>query len=86
MKFETKKEIVGGDVAGYMEEKSYVCGSWSIGRCGEYRDMGYDCDVFVNWAGDWFVQRNGEVYGDFKTLKAAKQYIQNWVRINPSDI
>ena len=86
MKFEIKKEMVGGEVAGYMEEKTYQCGSWVIGRNGEYKDMGYENDVFIHWAGDWFVQRNDEFYGDFKTLKAAKRYIENWVRINPLDI
>ena len=84
--FKTVKTLVGGEVAGYMEEKTYECGSWIIGRNGKYVNMGYDNEVFIHWAGDWFVQRNDEIYGDFKTLKRAKQYIANWVKINPSDV
>ena len=36
--------------------------------------------------GDWGVFRNGELYGEFKTLKEAKDYIRVWVRMNPQDL
>jgi hypothetical protein len=62
-------------------------GSWIIG---EEKDFPQDkkFKVFMNWAGsgDFFVQREGEFYGDFKTLADAKKYISNWVRRNPLDI
>jgi hypothetical protein len=62
-------------------------GSWVIGQ---EKDFPHDkkFNVFMHWAGsgDWFVQREGEFYGDFKTLDDARKYISNWIGRNPLDI
>ena len=86
LKFKTVLTRVGADHIGYMNEKTLECGSWVIGREGKYEDHGYEYETFVYWAGDWQVMRNGEIYGSFKTKKAAVQYIQAWIRFNPQDL
>ena len=60
-----------------LEEKTYQCGSWVIGRQGAF-EHNDEFNAFIHWAGsgDWFVQRNDEFYGDFKTLESAKKYIE----------
>jgi len=80
LKFKTVKTLVGGEVAGYMEEKTLECGSWVIGRNGAYID-----DVFTHWAGDWYVERNGETYSTNKTKKECVNYIKMWLSYNPND-
>ena len=60
-------------------------GNWQIYRDGRFyydKDMGGD-----NYKrdGDWIVRRNDEFYGEFDSLIEAKEYVENWVRINPKD-
>jgi len=60
-------------------------GNWQIYRDGRFyydKDMGGD-----NYKrdGDWIVRRNDEFYGEFDSLIEAKEFVENWVRINPKD-
>ena len=60
-------------------------GNWKTYRDGRFyydKDMGGD-----NYKrdGDWIVMRNDKFYGEFDSLIEAKEYVENWVRINPKD-
>ena len=81
IKFKTVNTYTGGDVAGYRNEKTIEFGKWIISRDGQYNKDG----VFIHWAGDWNITKNGESYGSTKTLKEAKNYIKMWLTHNPSD-
>jgi hypothetical protein len=71
----------------YENSGGYVStsGNWKIYRSGRwYYDKYIGGDNFKR-DGDWGVYRNDELYGEFDSLKEAKQYVENWVRINPKD-
>ena len=57
-----------------------VSGNWEIYKAGLV-----ETEYAFKRVGNWGVYRNEEFYGEFKTLKAAKTYVNNWVRINPQD-
>ncbi len=80
-KFKKVITYVGGEVGGYMNEKTLECGSWVISRTGSVIN-----DVFIHWSGEWVVERNGEIYGNFKTKKESIGYVKQWLTINPNDI
>lgn len=72
---------------GYGEFKTRVCGNWKIFRDGDYVYCSIErCDIWDANKGSWSVSYKDECYGEFATLKEAKQYINNWVSINPKDI
>jgi len=84
------------EIGGWISES----GTWIIHRTGRYvADEGMggvqkdwltdEFSVFDGSKGNFLVknkkQNFDECYGEFTTLKAAKQYISYWVSINPND-
>tara|TARA_R110002020_G_scaffold244153_2_gene457687 strand:+ start:245 stop:550 length:306 start_codon:yes stop_codon:yes gene_type:complete len=55
-------------------------GNWEIYK----RDL-EETEYAWKRVGNWGVYRDEKLFGEFKTLKAAKNYVNNWVRINPQD-
>jgi hypothetical protein len=77
MELKNAYENIGGYVS--------TSGNWKIYRSGRwYYDKYIGGDNFKR-DGDWGVYRNDKLYGEFDSLKEAKQYVENWVRINPKD-
>jgi DNA polymerase III sliding clamp (beta) subunit (PCNA family) len=70
-------ENVGGYISSSKKWKIYREGRW-------YYDKINGQDSFIR-DGDWLVYHNDEFYGNFDSLKEAKIYVENWVRIRPED-
>ena len=70
-------ESVGGYISSSKKWKIYRKGRW-------YYDKINGQDSFIR-DGDWLVYHNDEFYGNFDSLKEAKIYVENWVRIRPKD-
>ena len=75
------------NVGGYISES----GNWIIFRDGRWYRRQEDGEDNFKRDGIWIVQGKNEygriedIYGEFETLKEAKDYVQNWVNINPQD-
>ena len=87
----TLNEIYGNDGEDYdilCDGTTYISDSkfWRITRQGRDEDSWCEGTCWnPNWGG-WEVWNNeSKCYGTFKTLKSAKQYIENWIEINPKD-
>ncbi len=61
---------------GYISES----GNWKI-----YKANIEETEFGFKRVGDWSVYRKDELYGDFKTLKEAKDYVNTWIEYNPQD-
>jgi len=81
IKFETVLTKEGCEVTGYMDAKTIEFGNWIIAREGKCNKEG----VYIHWAGDWSIIKDGKIYTTKKTLKEAKRYILIWLQYNPSD-
>jgi hypothetical protein len=74
------------NIGGYISES----GNWLIYREGRYHKTEFDEDPQFIRDGVWGVfsiDKNGEHshYGDFPTLKLAKNYVDYWISANPQD-
>lgn len=77
----------------YDNEGGYISesGNWIIFRQGRWYVREDDGHNNFKRDGNWIVQGKNEygliedIYGEFKTLKEAKDYVENWVNINPQD-
>ena len=69
------------NVGGYVSES----GSWKIYRDGRWYYNKYDDFDEFKRDGYWGVYYKDELYGEFDTLKEAKQYVRNWIIVNPQD-
>jgi len=75
------------NLGGYISES----GNWKIFRDGRWYVRQDDGHKNFKRDGNWIVQGKNEygliedIYGEFETLKEAKDYVQNWVNINPQD-
>lgn len=75
MAYENAYENSGGYIS--------TSGNWKTYRDGRfYYDKNMGGDNYKR-DGDWIVRRNDEFYGEFDSLIEAKEYVENWVRINP---
>jgi hypothetical protein len=70
-------ENVGGYISSSYNWKIYREGRW-------YYDKFNGQDSFIR-DGYWLVYHNEELYGEFDSLKEAKQYVENWITVNPKD-
>jgi len=84
----TLNEINGGEYDILCAGTTYISDSktWRITREGRDEDNFCEGTSFnPNWGG-WEVWNNqGKYFGTFKTVKSAKQYIENWIEYNPQD-
>tara|TARA_R110001583_G_scaffold145582_5_gene297530 strand:- start:217 stop:513 length:297 start_codon:yes stop_codon:yes gene_type:complete len=89
----TLNEIYGNDGEDYdvlCDTNAYQSESknWVIVKEGRFEDC-IDGKIWNRNFGQWMVigyaKGYQETYGYFKTLKSAKQYIENWIEINPQD-
>jgi hypothetical protein len=58
--------------------------NWIIVKEGGYQQWGED-KIWNRNLGKWEVRLNDRSLGYFKTLKSAKQYIEEWIEYNPQD-